>query len=269
MSGKGETSVRPQDILKFNPVGLPRIVGSKDEVECAWEIVARGLRRTIDPGEVVTVPLYVCGFGKPDWAKLVFYPPAGLFDATYRDEANHGLGPIVFVSQIKLARLTGAPSSPGQPTIFEVGKEYEFPVAVPEAAGFNELGGAFGIPLPMFSFRALPDDPPIVFQPAKEDRDRPVVGEVDFYPPGAPVGTRIVPPMLVRARINAAAAGGDYTMPVVLVYEDGGKITTNVEDIEIHVRPFWERRSYQILAAVLTALLTFTAGLELYRFVFG
>jgi hypothetical protein len=234
---------------RFPAVTPARRVDAFPDSEGSWAVVPRGVCRTVEPGQAFEIRIYICGWGVPSWTKLAFYPPPELFDDTYREPGGEGsggieTGPIVVQTP---TRTMGADavdiSNPASPVT------YEWAYIHPETTGFATTGGLIGLLPANFLPLLDPDRPPgnpdeLIANTGRGDRM--TVSEADLIGRGGAHA-----PFILRARISPTAIGGDYTIPFVLTYAHGSKVQTSEADLEIHVRPWWEQKTYQyVLAAI-------------------
>jgi hypothetical protein len=210
--------------------------------------VVRGARRTLDPGETLEIRVYFCGWGAPDWTKLSFFPPPELFDPTYRYPEDRplgdpGCGPLAVETQAKAMGASAHDRSrPAKPDV-----TYEWAYRKPESTGFPVTGGMIGIlPSAFFPLLDLTGGSIDVdnFVVNKGRKDRLTVSEAEMVDRAGFHG-----PLVIRGKVNGAATGGDYTIPLVFTYAHESKVQSSAAELEVHIRPWWERPSYQALLA--------------------
>ncbi len=232
------------------------IRGDPLSTEPNWEVVPRVKHHTLDKGEELEIQLYYCGYGIPDWAKVSFYPPLGLFKSRPHPQTGwEGFGTL----NVEHSISTGVPPGvdehniPAGTRMIATKDIYPIPI--------DEYGSSSAVPLAVF-FPLLiapkPDADPVV------DWGKRVVGEVDVAESN-PTGPDLHrPPTRITAIISQSADPGDYSIPIILTYSAGGRIKSSTSRLEFHLKSFWERAWFQtvvgisagiaIAAAVITVL---------------
>lgn len=216
--------------------------GDALSTEPNWEVVPRVRRHTLNVGDELEIQLYYCGYGVPDWAKVSFYPPLGLFRHKPHPQTGwEGFGTI----SVEHSTSTGIPPGidehnvPDGTKMIAAKDVYSIPI--------DEYGSSFAVQLAMF-FPLLiapsPDAQPVI------DWAKRVVGEVDVLEPCPDGPDTHKPPTMITAIISESADPGDYSIPVVLTYSVGGKIKSSTSRLEFHVKSFWERSWFQTVVGV-------------------
>ena len=242
--------------------------GWKGVEHANWEIIARVTRHTLNPGESIEMHLYLCGYGMPEWAKLSFYPPLGLFEVRDHPEFGYqGQGAITLSCSVSLGTEPGVPRDPIPlgATVRSVHENYVLNMSEHGSTSTVNLGNFF----PLF----VSSDPrgSTDFSKAVPDPGRKVVGEVDmtdYLPNGE---ERRAPPMVIRARVSRTTSGGDYSLPVTMSYETAGTVKASTSRLEFHVRSFWEKQWFQAVigfsaaVAIVGGSLAFASALGVFH----
>lgn len=240
------------------------IKGDPLSTEPNWEIAPRVKRHTLDVGDELEIQLYYCGFGVPDWAKVSFFPPRGLFKSRPHPQTGwEGFGTIIAEHSISTGIPPGidAHNIPSGTRMIAMKDVYSVPI--------DEYGMSFAVQLALFFPLLISPSPgadPVV------DWGRRVVGEVDVAEPN-PSGPDVHrPPTRITAIISESADSGDYSIPFTLTYSVGGKIRSSTSRLEFHVKSFWERGWFQTvvgasagiaIAAAFVTIVGWLSGLHL------
>lgn len=209
------------------------ISGAPDPaIEASWEVSARVIQRTLDPGDRIDIQVFFTGYGPVSTAKITWYFPENLLAAipdsaaphalTHQIEATANVGYLFDdQSRVSAAALTSDKHLfPGSSGLIRLTRGYFYPAAVPSQ------GIDLGNPIPW--------NPEVCM----------VVGE----------RARPSPPITMSGRISEDAPTGEHSVPFVLTFRTQDKVKTSAYHLELHIRPFWERRPFQILAAVAAIL---------------
>lgn len=186
--------------------------------------------------------MYYSGFGVPDWAKVSFFPPRGLFKSRPHPRTGwEGFGTISVEHSISTGIPPGVDEHniPNGTRMIAVKDVYSIPI--------DEYGSSFAVQLALFFPLLIAPSPgaePVV------DWGKRVVGEVDVAR-ARPVGPDTHrPPTRIAAIISESADPGDYSLPVTLTYSAEGRIKSSTSRLEFHVKSFWERSWFQTVVGV-------------------
>lgn len=215
-----------EDVARLtNAIGPPRPVGS-DGYTAGWEVMARVVQRTLDPGGKFDLEIYLSGFGRPDSAKFnIKFPQGFLGEQPSRQQPGKNcFGWLTVEVEYRF----------GESQLGTV----EIPYLKEGVFELNPVGVTVHLNLGPF----LPATDPVSYGLEPWDLV-PTTGEL--YEHGKP-------PFHIQAVVSPKVAPGDYTVPIVLSYLTEDEVKTARVDLEIHVRPFWERRWFQLAVLGLT-----------------
>jgi len=227
-------AVQGSEVTKLRPVGVPRPVGTVDPFSASWEIAARVVQRTLEREGELTVQLYLTGYGVPDWAKLVYYPPKGLLGIG--DPADPGRPAEV---EIRFAYKSGVgdrvTTATGVVTRMTMAIAESMVIKSPPDGGFFDIPGGLFLPRPQASRKQQN-----IFETSENEAHH-IVCEAD---------DEDFAPIEIRSHISEGAARGDHSLPFVLTYLTKGQVRTARYDLDLHVQQFWETSLFQVLAAI-------------------
>jgi hypothetical protein len=245
----GPTSVRTTDVLS------PQIpYGKSGVVEANWEIAARVAKHTLGWRDELEVHLYFAGYGIPEWAKVAFYPPLGVFGTS--SVANEE--PLVSVTS---SISTAMPQGIAEDAIPE-GTQI-FAIRDVHTINVTQHGANMKVPTSYF-FPLLTSRNPggsRDMRDAEVDLGHRTVAEVDISEM-KPDGTIArFQPYLIRARIPFWAASGDYSVPFILSYSTAGRVKSSTYRLEFHIKSFWEKSWFQatVLSVAVAAVVVAVA----------
>lgn len=82
-----------------------------------YELVSRVSNTTVDPGDTVTINLYITGYGKIDSSKLFFAPPPDVLFEEDKSYVNAGLSPVLADGSVLLSPGENKKNLSGDETI--------------------------------------------------------------------------------------------------------------------------------------------------------
>jgi hypothetical protein len=197
-------------------------------MEPSYEVVARARKRTLDPGDILEVAIYITGFGPSEGGKLQFYFPIGLITPRTKDEAEGTIETNLGLAHDKQT-------------------EVKAPIGHHQESKLGVIGN--GILLNSGFFTSI--------LPVADYFIQAVGGEFDWNGK---------PPVRVTAKVDKDAPTGDHTIPFVLTYGSAATgLRTSGLDLEIHVRSFVERKLYTILGVAALVIGTAATVIALFR----
>ena len=204
-------------ILKMR---LTEDVAPSERFAPRFEILARTAQRTIDPGDPLSIEIYLTGAGGWDAAKLSYVFPKGFLEKDPADQAGRravGQGRMtISIEQITLP--TG-----GSAVVVSAKDSFRSPI--------DEAGGVLMFNRGYFSAIRQGEFPDMLPQ---------IAGEFN-------VGGHA--PIMIDTRVAAATPPGSYSIRFVLTYTKDEKAYTSSYDLPLHIRSFWERRRWQVALA--------------------
>ncbi|HZY92560.1 MAG TPA: hypothetical protein VFG07_07325 [Thermoplasmata archaeon] len=206
--------------------------------EANWDLSARVEKHSLGWGDDLLVHVYFSGYGIPQWAKLSFYPPLGLFLKRGQSSEDDCISVTSSIS-------TGMPQGIAEEAIPE-GTPL---VAIKDVHEIlvTQHGADMKVPIAHFFPLLTSANPRGSRRPEDSEVDRGyrTVGEVDITEISSEGVIVRHQPFLIRAQIPFWAAAGTYSIPFTLSYSTAGRVKSSTYRLDFQIRSFWEKAWFQ------------------------
>jgi hypothetical protein len=230
--GKDGIALDPKEIgaISILKMRLVQDVPPSELLDPRFEILARTGQRTIDPGDPLSIEIYLTGTGSWDAAKVAYVFPKGFLEKDPTDLNNSRV-----IGQGRMAISIEQLSLPNGGFAVVTSAKDSFKTQLGDAGGVLMFNRGY------YSTTREGQYPDMLPQIAGEHN---VAGHA---------------PIMIDTQVASDTPPGMYSIRFVLTYAKNGSTLNSTYDLPLHVRSFWERRRWQVVLAV-AAFFTAASG---------